>query len=147
MRVLVIRLCALAFGIAVPSAVHAQRLTTAGMPTSPAELRVSSLGSLWASTMTAGITMQTLLVPAKAAPPAVAQADSLIASDTHAQTGALIGGFVGAVGGGLAAAHFTHRAGATNSTTGTLGGAVVGAGLVGTLGALVGLVIGSAIHE
>jgi hypothetical protein len=28
-----------------------------------------------------------------------------------------------------------------------LGGAVVGAGLIGTLGALVGLVIGSSIHE
>jgi len=91
--------------------------------------------------------MQRLLVPAKPAPPAVAQADSLVANDTHAQTGALIGGFVGAVGGALAFAHFTHRAGATNSTTGTAGGAIVGAGLIGTLGALVGLVIGSSIHE
>jgi hypothetical protein len=92
--------------------------------------------------------MRRLLLAAKpASPAALAQADSLIATDTHAQTGAIIGGLVGAVGGGLAFAHFTHRAGATNSTTGTLGGAVVGAGLIGTLGTLVGLVIGSSIHE
>src|SRR5260370_871696 len=143
----VIRTCALAFGIAVPSAVHAQRMAPAVMPTSPAELRVANSVSLRAATMSAGVGTQRLLVSAKPAPPALAQADSLIASDTHAQTGALIGGFVGAVGGALAFAHFTHRAGATNSTTGTVGGAIVGAGLIGTLGALVGLVIGSSIHQ
>src|SRR5216683_1422894 len=95
----VLRTCALAFGIAAPSAVHAQRMATAVMPTSPAELPAASFGSLGtptAPTMTAGVAMQRLLVPAKPAPPALAQADSLIASDTHAQTGALIGGFVGA---------------------------------------------------
>lgn len=147
MRVCLIRTCALALGIAAPSAVHAQRMTTAVMPATPAELRLASVGSLPARTITARIALHQLLVPAKPAPPAVAQADSLIASDTHAQTGAIIGGLVGAVGGGLAFAHFTHRDGAANSTTGTFGGAVVGAGLIGTLGALVGLVIGSAIHE
>ena len=147
MRVSVIRTCTLAFSIAAPSAVRAQRMATAVTQTSPAELRVTSSVSLRAPTLSAGVATQRLLVPAKPAPPAMAQADSLIASDTHAQTGALIGGFVGAVGGALAFAHFTHRAGATNSTTGTLGGAIVGAGLIGTLGALVGLVIGSSIHE
>jgi hypothetical protein len=121
-------------------------MATAVVPAS-AELRVASFGSLGAPTITAGVATHPLLVPAKPAPPAVAQADSLIATDTHAQTGAIIGGLVGAVGGGLAFAHFTHRAGATNSTTGTLGGAVVGAGLIGTLGALIGLVIGSAIKD
>jgi hypothetical protein len=77
----------------------------------------------------------------------LAQADSLIADETHSQTGAIIGGFVGAVGGALAFAHFSHRTGGNNGTTGVLGGTVVGAGLIGTLGALVGLVIGSSIHE
>jgi hypothetical protein len=147
MRVCLIRMCALALGIAGPSAVHAQRMTTAVAPTSAGELRVASFGSLGAPTITVGLAVHQLLVPAKPAPPAVAQADSLIASDTHARTGAIIGGLVGAVGGGVAFAHFTHRVSATNSTTGTLGGAVVGAGLFGTLGALVGLVIGSAVHE
>lgn len=147
MRVCVIRTCALALLIATPSAVHAQRMTTAVVPTSPVEPRLASLESVPTPTITAGIAVYRGLVPAKPAPPAVAEADSLIASDTHAQTGAIIGGLVGAVGGGLAFAHFTHRDGATNSTTGTLGGALVGAGLMGTLGALVGLVIGSSIHE
>jgi hypothetical protein len=122
-------------------------MATAVVPTSAVELRVTSFGSLGAATITAGVPMHPLLVPAKTAPPAVAQADSLIATDTHAQAGAMVGGLVGAVGGALAFAHFTHRAGATNSTTGTLGGAVVGVGLIGTLGALVGLVIGSAIKD
>jgi hypothetical protein len=147
MRVCLIRMCALALGIAAPSAVHAQRIATAVVPTSAVELPVASFESVPAPTITAGIAVHQRLVPAKPAPPAVAQADSLIASDTHAQTGAIIGGLVGAVGGGVAFAHFTHRASATNSSTGTLGGAVVGAGLFGTLGALVGLVIGSAVHE
>jgi hypothetical protein len=108
---------------------------------------VASFGSLDTLTITAGIALHQGHVPAKTAPPAVAQADSLIANDTRAQTGAIVGGFVGAVGGALAFAHFTHRAGGNNSTAGTLGGAVVGAGLICTLGALVGLVIGSSIHE
>jgi hypothetical protein len=122
-------------------------MATAVVPPSAVELRVASFASLGTPTMTAGVAMQRVLGPAKSASPAVAQADSLIANDTHAQTGAIIGGLVGVVGGGVAFAHFTHRTGATNSTTGTLGGAVVGAGLIGTLGALVGLVIGSSIHE
>jgi hypothetical protein len=147
MRLCLIRRCALALGLATPSAVHAQRMTTGVVPTSAAETRVASFGSLPGPTNTAGIRVHQRLVLAQTAPPAVAQADSLIASDTHAQTGAIIGGLVGAVGGGLAFAHFTHRDGGTNSTTGTLGGAFVGAGLIGTLGALVGLVIGSSIHE
>jgi hypothetical protein len=147
MRICLMRSCALALGVAAPSAVQAQRMATADVPTSAVELRVARIGLLGAPTTPGGVAMPQLLVPAKTVPPALAQADSLIASDTHAQTGAIIGGLVGAVGGGLAFAHFTHRAGATNSTTGTLGGAVVGAGLIGTLGALVGLVIGSSIHE
>jgi hypothetical protein len=122
-------------------------MPTAVMPPSAVELRVASFGSLDTLTITAGIALHQGHVPAKTAPPAVAQADSLIASDTHAQTGAIIGGLAGAVGGGLAFAHFTHRDGATNNTTGTLGGAVVGAGLIGTLGALVGLVIGSSLPK
>jgi hypothetical protein len=122
-------------------------MATAVVPPSAVELRVASFASLGTPTMTAGVAMHRVLSPVKSASPAVAQADSLIANDTHAQTGAIIGGLVGVVGGGVAFAHFTHRTGATNSTTGTLGGAVVGAGLIGTLGALVGLVIGSSIHE
>lgn len=147
MRGCSIRIGALGLSIAAPSALHAQRMVTRFTPTSPTELRVPSVGSLGSPTMTAALTTRPLFVSANAAAPALAQADSLIASDTHAQTGAIIGGLVGAVGGGLAFAHFTHRDGSTNSTTGTLGGAFVGAGLIGTLGALVGLVIGSAIHE
>lgn len=147
MRVWLMQTCALALGIAAPSAVHAQRIAKEVVPPSALELRVATFGSVSAPTITAGIVLHQRLVPAKTAPPAVAQADSLIASDTHAQTGAIIGGLVGAVGGGLAFAHFTHRDGATNTTTGTVGGAFVGAGLIGTLGALVGLVIGSSIHE
>jgi hypothetical protein len=147
MRVCLLRICTLALGVAAPSAAHAQRMATAVVPPSAVELRVARFASLGTPPMTAQVAMRRVLLPAKMALPAVTQADSFIANDTRAQTGAIIGGFVGAVGGGLAAAHFTHRAGATNSTTGTLGGAVVGAGLIGTLGALVGLVIGSSIHE
>jgi hypothetical protein len=147
MRVCLMRICTLALGVAAPSAVQAQRLATAVVPPSTVELRMASFGSLGTPTVPAGVAMRRLLLPAKTAPPGVAQADSLTANDTHAQKGSIIGGLVGAVGGGLAFAHFTHRAGGTNSTTGTLGGAVVGAGLIGTLGALVGLVIGSAIHQ
>lgn len=147
MRGWLMRTCTLALGIAAPATVHAQRIAPALLPASAVELPVASFGSLGAPPTTLGVAMRTPLLASKTAPPAVAQADSLLANDTHAQTGAIIGGFVGALGGGLAAAHFTHRAGGTNSTTGTLGGAVVGAGLIGTLGALVGLVIGSAIKE
>jgi hypothetical protein len=145
MRVCLIRICTLALGVAAPSAAQAQRMATGVVPTSTVELRIAGFGSL--DKLGAGVAMHRSLVPAKSASPAVAQADSLITNDTHAQTGAIIGGFVGAVGGGLAFAHFTHRTGGTNSTIGTLGGTVVGAGLIGTLGALVGLVIGSSIHE
>ncbi len=147
MRVCLARTCALALSVAAPSTIQAQRIVTTVGPTNAADLRVASFGSLAAPTTTTGVALHALLVQAKTAPPAVAQADSLIANDTRAQTGAIVGGFVGAVGGALAFAHFTHRAGGNNSTTGTLGGAVVGAGLIGTLGALVGLVIGSSIHE
>lgn len=146
MRVSLIRSCALALSVAAPSGLQAQWIATGVEPASAVELRLASVGSLEAPAASAELAMHRLLRP-RPAPPAMAQADSLIASDTHAQTGAIIGGLVGAVAGGLAAAHFTHRAGATNSTTGTLGGAVVGAGLIGTLGALAGLVIGSAIKE
>jgi hypothetical protein len=147
MRVCLMPICTLALGVAAPSAARAQRMATAVVPPSAVELRVASFGSLRAAATTAGVAIHPLILPAKRAPLAMTQADSLIANDSRAQTGAIIGGLVGIVGGGLAAAHFTHRAGATNSTTGTLGGAVVGAGLIGTLGALVGLVIGSSIHE
>jgi hypothetical protein len=147
MRVCLMRICTLALGVAAPSAAQAQRMATAVLPPSAVELRVASFASLATSTMAAEVAMRRVLFPAKIALPAVMQADSLIANDTHAQTGAIIGGFVGAVGGGLAFAHFTHRTGGNNSTIGTLGGTVVGAGLIGTLGALVGLVIGSSIHE
>jgi hypothetical protein len=147
MRVCLLRICMLALGVAAPSAVHAQRMAMGVMPPISADLRAASFGSLGVPTLPPGATMHWLLVPMKSAVPAVAHADSLIANDTHAQTGAIIGGFVGAVGGGLAFAHFTHRTGGNNSTIGNLGGTVVGAGLIGTLGALVGLVIGSSIHE
>jgi hypothetical protein len=122
-------------------------MATGVVPTGAAEVRLASFGSLRTPTLGAGVALRPLLVSAKSTSPALAQADSLINGDTRAQTGAIIGGLVGVVGGGLAAAHFTHRAGSTNSATGTLGGAIVGAGLIGTLGALVGLVIGSSIHE
>ncbi len=82
---------------------------------------------------------------ATAVPPAIGQADSLVSRDTHAEAGGIIGGLAGAVVGGVAFAHWTHRAGAVNNGSGTLGGAVVGAGLVGGLGALAGLLIGSGI--
>jgi hypothetical protein len=146
MRGYPIRIGALVLSIAAPPALHAQRMVTPVTPTSPVELRVASVGALGAPTMTE-VALRPLLLPAKTAAPALAHADSLIADETHAQTGAIIGGFVGAVGGALAFAHFTHRTGGNNSTTGVLGGTVVGAGLIGTLGALVGLVIGSSIHE
>lgn len=79
--------------------------------------------------------------------PSVAQSDSLSSHDTRAEEGAVIGGLAGAVAGGVLFAHFTHRDGAVNSGTGTLGGAIVGAGLLGGMGALVGLLVGSAISH
>jgi hypothetical protein len=145
MRGCLTRTCALALSLAAPVAAHAQRIATEVASTSALELRLANLGSLETATIKAERGMHHLLLPTRTAPPAVAQADSAIASDSHAQTGAIMGGLLGALGGGLAFAHFTHRAGGTNTTTGTLGGAVVGAGLIGTLGALAGLVIGSAV--
>jgi len=135
----------LAVVVAAPSAVQAQRMVTGVVPTGAAQLRVTSLGSLGASTMTSGEGMRRVGVRATAAPPGVRRADSLASHDTHAEAGAIIGGVASAVVGGLAFAHWTHRAGAVNNGTGTVGGAVVGAGLVGGLGALAGLLIGSAI--
>jgi hypothetical protein len=75
--------------------------------------------------------------------PAAQSADR--GGNTGAEKGALIGGLTGVIVGGLGFAHFTHRNGAAlNNGTGTLGGSLVGAGLVGGIGAFVGFVIGSA---
>jgi len=143
MRVQLMRICTLALGFGAPSALQAQRLAATVVQTNVLELRLGSFGTLVDFSVPGGVAT----APAKSTVPAVGRADSVIANDSRGQTGAIIGGLFGAIGGGLAAAHFTHRDGSTNSTTGTLGGAVVGAGLIGTLGALVGLVIGSSIHE
>ncbi len=147
MRGWLMRTCVLTLGVAAASPLQAQRMAKGIVPPSAVERRLPSFGSLGPAATTAGTAMGGWIRAAKPALPAIAQADSLTANDTHAQTGAVIGGLVGAVGGALAFAHFTHRTGGNNSTTGTLGGAFVGAGLIGTLGALAGLVIGSAIHE
>ena len=125
MRVCVLTTCVLALSAAAPCGVRAQRI---GAPM-----------------LNEADAIHHAVVRSIATPPALAQADSLAARDTHAQAGAIIGGLMGAAGGAVAFAHWTHRAGAVNSGTGTLGGAVVGAGVLGSLGALAGLLIGSAI--
>ena len=67
--------------------------------------------------------------------------------ETWSKTGAVMCG----VGGGLAFAgafyHFTHRDGALNNTTGTLGGTLVGASFGAAGGALFGAFVGSLIPK
>jgi len=125
MRVGVLTTCVLALSAAAPCGVRAQKIGAPMLYEADATHRV--------------------VVRSMATPPGVAQADSLAARDTHAEAGAIMGGLIGAAGGAVAFAHWTHRAGAVNSGTGTLGGAVVGAGVLGGVGALAGLLIGSAI--
>ncbi len=144
MRVCLMMTEVLALIVAVSSTAQAQRILNGVVPTGAVQLRFGSFGSLGLTT-SSGDGMRRGLARATAAPPTVRQADSLASHETHAEAGAIIGGLVGAVGGGVAFAHWTHRAGAVNSGTGTLGGAVVGAGLLGGLGALAGLLVGSAI--
>ena len=75
----------------------------------------------------------------------VVHADSSAPRPSWSGTGAV----VGAVGGGavFAAAfyHFTHRSGAVNNTTGTLGGTLVGTAIGAVGGALFGALVGSLI--
>ncbi len=144
MRVCLITSWVLALVAGATSAIQAQGILGGITPVSAMQVgsgRFRSLGR----TMSSADGMRGALAWASAAPPAIRQADSLASHDTHAEAGAIIGGLAGAVGGGLAFAHWTHRTGAVNNGTGTLGGAVVGAGLVGGLAALAGLLIGSAI--
>lgn len=125
-------LCLL-ISIAAASSASGQRLATWALPPSVAVLRYGSL--------------RLLDLGSAQAVPGVAQGDSLSSHDTRAEEGAVIGGLAGAVAGGVLFAHFTHRDGAVNSGTGTLGGAIVGAGLLGGMGALVGLLVGSALSH
>lgn len=128
-------LCVLV-SLAAASSTSAQRLATWPLAPSVTVLRYGSLE---------GRPMR--LLDLGSAVPGVAQSDSLSSHDTRAEEGAVIGGLAGAVAGGVLFAHFTHRDGAVNSGTGTLGGAIVGAGLLGGMGALVGLLVGSALSH
>src|SRR5260370_6900480 len=101
MRVCLMRICTLALSVAAPSTTQAQRMVTTVGPTNAADLRVASFGSLAAPTTVTGVALHALLVQAKSAPSAVAQADSLIANDTHPPTGPLVAGFPGPVDVGL----------------------------------------------
>jgi len=139
------RTCVLALVVVAPSAVQAQRIATRVTPTNVSQLRVGRFGWLEALTMNSGAGVPRLLAQGTADRRAVGEADSIASRETNAEAGAVVGGLAGAIVGGLAFAHWTHRAGAVNSGTGTLGGALVGAGLVGGLGALAGLLIGSGI--
>ncbi len=138
--------CVLAVVVTAPTAIQAQTIVTAVVPTSTLQPPAARFGKLGALISPGGGT-RLADVKGTAAPPALGQADSLASRDAHAEAGAIIGGLTGAIAGGLAFAHWTHRAGAVNNGTGTLGGAVVGAGLVGGLAALAGLLIGSAIRR
>ncbi len=114
--------------LAVPSSVQAQEIVTVVACTTSVKLRPADLRLARSPLMSLEDVMRRPTW-ATAAPPAVRQADSLVSRDSHASAGAIIGGLGGAVVGGLAFAHWTHRADAVNSHTGTLGGAVVGAGV------------------
>lgn len=136
MRFGLIAACSLALGAALPSALPAQRILTGAVPDSTRALGMSSR----ADRVRPG--------PIRlVSPPALLQADSLASTDSRAEMGALIGGFAGAIAGGVLFAHFTHRAGAVNNGTGTAGGAIVGAGLLGGVGALTGLLVGGALSH
>jgi hypothetical protein len=124
--------------IAAASSVAAQRVATWALPPSVDVLRHGTL---------LGHPTRLSNLGSAEAVPGVAQSDSLNSHDTRAEEGAVIGGLAGAVAGGVLFAHFTHRDGAVNSGTGTLGGAIVGAGLLGGMGALVGLLVGSAVSH
>lgn len=132
---------------AVTPAAHAQRIATWALPpcsVAPCDGRIGAIRALGPG---GAALMRGASLAADRASPGLAQSDSLASHDTRAEEGAVIGGLAGAVAGGVLFAHFTHRDGAINSTTGTLGGAIVGAGLLGGMGALVGLLVGSAVSH
>jgi|SRR5438445_5747724 len=101
--------------------------------------------------MLLGLPLLTLVLVTK--PPSAslarfrAHAESVAVRETWSKTGAVVCG----VGGGLAFAgafyHFTHRNGALNNTTGTLGGTLVGASFGAAGGALFGAFVGSLIPK
>jgi hypothetical protein len=59
------------------------------------------------------------------------------------ETGAIVGGVGGSAALAVAFYHFTHRNGAINGKTGTVGGTLVGAALGAAGGALLGAFVGS----
>src|SRR5258708_29180933 len=145
MRRCLMSICFLTVGAAAPSAVYAQRIATGVVSRDASQLPLVSFAPLGALPMMPAHGRRPVVLWAMNPAAGVEQADSVASRDTHAEAGAIIGGLVGAVAGGLAFAHWTHRAGAVNSGTGTLGGTVVGAGLIGGVGPLAGPLIGSAI--
>jgi hypothetical protein len=62
---------------------------------------------------------------------------------TWSETGAIVGGVGGSAALAVAFYHFTHRNGAINGKTGTVGGTLVGAALGAAGGALLGAFVGS----
>lgn len=147
MRFGLITACLVALGAAVPSTLPAQRIVPRAVPDSAPALSAERAGAVGALGMTATGDPVRPAAVRTVSPPAVVQADSLASTDTRAETGAIIGGLTGALAGGVLFAHFTHRDGAVNNGTGTLGGAIVGAGLLGGMGALVGLLVGGALSH
>ena len=76
-----------------------------------------------------------------------AASESTAARETWSSTGAWVGGIGGAITFGAAFYTFTHRDGAVNNTTGTLGGTMVGAAFGAAGGALLGAFVGSLIEK
>lgn len=76
-----------------------------------------------------------------------ALADSSRAHRTWAGTGTVIGGVSGALVGAVAFIHFTYRNSSVDNGTALAGVGMVGASLLGSAGALLGRLIGSAIRR
>ena len=81
----------------------------------------------------------------RAAPLAIAEPNG--SHRTWAGTGTLIGGVGGALVGAAAFIHFTYRNGSLDNATALTGVGMVSASLLGSAGALVGRLIGSAIER
>ncbi len=120
MRTHVVVACILILALASPGVVTGQRLATWSLPPHVA-----------------------LTLPIEH--PSTASSESSGFDETHASTGAAIGGVSGAIVGAVAFAHFAHRQGSLNHTSDVVGAAFVGAGLMGAVGTLLGFAIGAAI--
>jgi hypothetical protein len=109
-------------------------------------MRIRSVGALWFGLLIVLAPVTRAQGRAKAVALARLQAapdSSATARRTWSGTGTIVGGVGGSIVLAVAFYHFSHRTGAINNATGTLGGTLVGAALGAASGALFGAFVGS----